>query len=190
MTAPLLILVAPYLLSLTKTQGRAFDEFEFFDRKENLIHIFSEEIFGMQEERNAIIQEGEAITWGWEWFDENKGKVEDILDGSEISLEVDGRQILPEDGRGCWSEIKFFQDGFDHDGDGFGDGDADGIGDVPRGFVAAFRFTTVLSKGVHRWVFQFTDRTGLVVLRDSGTITVLENWWTEDRRCKECGYRR
>ncbi|MBO3803149.1 MAG: hypothetical protein JTT11_04650 [Candidatus Brockarchaeota archaeon] len=171
--AALLALAASFLAP--KVPNMTLDEFQEFDRKGNLIHVFSEDVFGTRGERDAVVLEGEAVTWGWEWFDASKERVEDILDGSTVSLEVDGVQIVPEGGKGCWSEILFFPGGVDHDGDGLGDGDGDGIGDIPGGFVAAFRFTAVLGRGVHVWEFRFADRTGLVELRDSGLVTVLAN---------------
>ncbi|MGQ9514150.1 MAG: hypothetical protein ACUVTL_03765 [Thermoproteota archaeon] len=170
MLLPLLILMASIILVSTTTSNKdEFETFKEFDTKENLIHIFAGEIFGLDSEREAVVEEGESITWGWEWFDVKKENIEDILEGSTTSLKVDGIEVLSGD---CWSEIRFFPDGFDHDGDGFGDGDADGIGDIPQGFAVAFRFTKVLNQGLHRWIFYFTDRTGLVRLSDSGIIIV------------------
>jgi len=171
----LIVLVASLLLALVPIKRIApdvFESFSNFDREGNLIHIFSEEIFGFTGERKATVLEGQAITWGWEWFDAEKERIEDILEGSTTSLEVDGTQMLG-DGKACWSDIRFFPIGNDQDGDGFGDADSDGIGDTPPGFVAAFRFTEVLRPGTHTWSFSFTDRTGLVNLCDSGIINVL-----------------
>jgi len=174
-TMALIFLAASLVLALVLIKRRAPDAFEgftSFDREGNLIHIFSGEIYGLAGECDATVLEGQAITWGWEWFDAKKERIEDILEGSRTSLEVDGNQMLV-DGKACWSDIKFFPIGYDQDGDGFGDADSDGIGDTPPGFIAAFRFTEVLMPGTHEWNFSFTDRTGLVTLHDSGIINVL-----------------
>ena len=171
----LIVLAASLLLGLMLIKGRlpnTFGGFINFDSEGNLIHIFSEEIFGLSGEREVTIPEGQAITWGWEWFDAERERIEDILEGSTTSLEVDGTQMLG-DGRAYWSDIWFFPIGYDQDGDGFGDTDSDGIGDTPPGFISAFRFTKVLGSGTHTWSFRFTDRTGLVTFNDSGIIIVL-----------------
>lgn len=94
MALSLSILAVTVVRSLYK-----FDNFSnYFDKKENLIHVFAGEIYGLTSERKAIVQEGEAVTWGWEWFDVRRERVEGILEGSTTSLVVDGVQMLPGDG--------------------------------------------------------------------------------------------
>jgi len=129
----MIALVASLLFNLIQMIRRGPDiheSFTDFDSEGNLIHIFSEEIFGLSGERNATIREGQAITWGWEWFDAERERIEDILEGSTTSLELNGIQMLV-DGRTYWSDIQFFPIGYDQDGDGLGDSDSDGIGDTP-----------------------------------------------------------
>jgi len=171
----LIIIVASLLFSLILNKGRlpnTFGGFTDFDIEENLIHIFSEEIFGLTGEGKVTIHEGQAITWGWEWFDAKRERIEDILGGSTTSLELDGTHMLL-DGRAYWSDIQFFPIGYDQDGDGLGDADYDGIGDTPPGFISAFWFTKVLGTGTHTWSVRLTDKTGLVTFYDSGIIIVL-----------------
>jgi hypothetical protein len=154
-----------------------FNYFKHFDRKENLIHIFSEQIFGdWLPEDPATVKEGQLVRWGYEWFssseepNETKEKIlRDFIE--EISATtvfmIDGVEVNGWN----YSDVYFFES-WDHDGDGPGDGDGDGIGDVGPGYLSAFRYSTILTVGEHIWYYEAIIPDTNKLISDSGIVYV------------------
>jgi len=174
----LMLLLACPLVQAAKKNRRAggieeFNNFKHFDRKENLIHIFSEIIFGPHlPEDPAIVKRGQIIRWGFENYEPspevNEEFEEEIRAYIENTLSPSTIFMIDEVAVVGWhyTDVYFFES-YDHDGDGPGDGDDDGIGDVDPGYLSAFRYSTHLSVGEHTWSYESSLGT------DSGTVNVL-----------------
>jgi len=151
-----------------------YNYFKHFDRRENLIHLWTEWIPELQHlpEDPAIVKEGQLIRFGYEYgtwteeqYEEGKAFIEYL--NATMVFKIDGVAV---DGW-YWTDLYYFER-WDHDGDGPGDGDGDGIGDGDPGYLSAFRYNSRLSVGEHTWYIEEPEPDGYVWI-DTGTIIVL-----------------